>query len=296
MAWIESHQSLARHAKLIRAAATLRVSRPLLIGHLHLLWWWAVDQADGEGNLGDVSPAVIALGSEWPEAKAEDFVNALVDARFLDVVEDGYRLHNWDLYGGRLQARREGNRDRMRAKRRAAKEAADSAPFASSAQSVQRTTRTRVQPVQGLHNTTQHDTTRHDTTVPVVVTDDGAHERDDDDGLSPLDLEIGSLCTFWTERTGATTNPAISDSMRTMLDEGVDLEWIRAAIEMTATANVRRWSYTAKIVERWRTQGFRDDGAKDSSNGGPGDTLEERKRRYGSGPLAQFVNTGFRRA
>src|SRR5687767_5633894 len=51
MAWIESHQEIARHPKTRKLARLLGGSVPTAIGHLHLLWWWAVDYAE-DGWLG----------------------------------------------------------------------------------------------------------------------------------------------------------------------------------------------------------------------------------------------------
>ena len=54
MAWIESHQSLSRHRKTLAVVAELKVDRHKLIGHLHELWWWALDNATAEGALGQI--------------------------------------------------------------------------------------------------------------------------------------------------------------------------------------------------------------------------------------------------
>ncbi|GIM48438.1 hypothetical protein DNHGIG_39870 [Collibacillus ludicampi] len=45
MAWLKSHQEIARHPKTKRLAKALDISLPTAIGHLHLLWWWAMDFA-----------------------------------------------------------------------------------------------------------------------------------------------------------------------------------------------------------------------------------------------------------
>ena len=49
MAWIESHQELRHHYKTKRLARELKVTVAAAIGHLHCLWWWAIDFApDGD--------------------------------------------------------------------------------------------------------------------------------------------------------------------------------------------------------------------------------------------------------
>ena len=118
MAWIESHQSLRIHPKTLALVAELHGDRHKLLGHLHCLWWWALEVADLDGHLpANTSPAVIAAAAEWPISKAGVFVNALVSAGFLDLSADGYSLHDWWDYAGKLNAKRAANKDRMRATR-----------------------------------------------------------------------------------------------------------------------------------------------------------------------------------
>ena len=52
MAWIKSQQVLREHPKLKRLARRLEVSVPAALGHLHMLWWWALDYAQD----GDLTP------------------------------------------------------------------------------------------------------------------------------------------------------------------------------------------------------------------------------------------------
>lgn len=110
--WIESHQSLPTHRKLLRAASLLRVDKYKLIGHLHCLWYWGLDNAANDGNLGDVSDVEIADAAGWPMSKAEAFVKALAESRFLDKTDEGYGLHNWYTYAGKLNEKRAKDRAR----------------------------------------------------------------------------------------------------------------------------------------------------------------------------------------
>lgn len=49
MAWIELHQSLPQHRKLLALRDALGVRTPAAIGHMCLLWLWALDNApDGD--------------------------------------------------------------------------------------------------------------------------------------------------------------------------------------------------------------------------------------------------------
>ena len=108
MAWIESHQTLQRHPKTTRAALMLKISRVEMIGHLHCLWWWALDFSTPDGCLGrDISPEMLANAAEFPEKKAEIFLNALKNcgagkAGFIEEIDGMLYLHNWNDYAGKL--------------------------------------------------------------------------------------------------------------------------------------------------------------------------------------------------
>lgn len=115
MAWIESHQSLRSHRKLLNLASILKADRHKLIGHLHCLWWWALDNVPVSGSLGVLSANEMAMAAEW-DGDAGQFLQALTDAGFIDLGPP-LQIHNWDIYGGRLQQVRAKNRERMRVHR-----------------------------------------------------------------------------------------------------------------------------------------------------------------------------------
>lgn len=119
MAWIESHQTLGGHLKLRRLAKALNIHRAQAIGHLHYLWWWALDGAP-DGDLSSLNPEEIAEMAEWP-GEPEPFVEALRECGWLD--PDG-RIHDWQDYAGKITGLREANRDRQRRRRNAARDRA----------------------------------------------------------------------------------------------------------------------------------------------------------------------------
>ena len=117
MAWIESHQTLLKHKKTNRALTRLSVDRYKLIGHLHVLWWWALDNIDASGVLNDLSYAEIAMAAEW-DGDANQFVEALIFAGFIDQDDEGsLTLHDWWDYAGKLLDRRATDRRRKLGKR-----------------------------------------------------------------------------------------------------------------------------------------------------------------------------------
>lgn len=111
MAWIESHQSLLKHRKTMRMVVLLAVDRFKLIGHLHALWWWALDNVPMDGDLGDLTDEEIAMGAEW-DGDAAAFAAALTAAGFINVREDTRVLHDWYDYAGKLLGKRQRDRER----------------------------------------------------------------------------------------------------------------------------------------------------------------------------------------
>lgn len=113
MAWIESHQELARHPKTRKLARALDISIAAAIGHLHLLWWWALDYAQ-DGSLARYDASDIAQAVLW-DGDPQAFVDAMLEVRFLDRIgHDSLAIHDWDDYAGRLIDKRRQNAERMR--------------------------------------------------------------------------------------------------------------------------------------------------------------------------------------
>lgn len=117
MAWIESHQSLSRHRKTLKTAGRLSVDRHKLIGHLHELWWWALDNVGVDGRLSEMNAYEIATAAQW-NGDHEDFVEALFEGGFLDKDGNEWVLHDWYDYAGKLIERRIQERDRSRERRK----------------------------------------------------------------------------------------------------------------------------------------------------------------------------------
>lgn len=134
MSWIELHQSVLRHPKTIRLAASLGKPRQFTVGVLAELWCWALDAAEEGGPL--TAPEV-AAGADWP-GNATKFAEALTDAGYLDRAEDGrYWLHDWWDYAGRMIKKRADNRERMRNARAEHVQRTTSTQYANGATHVQ---------------------------------------------------------------------------------------------------------------------------------------------------------------
>lgn len=109
MAWIELHQNLPAHRKVKKLKRLLKIKTPQAVGHLAMLWLWAVDNAT-DGDLSALDPEDIAEACEWPK-DAEQFVQALTEAGFIDL---DAKLHDWSDYAGMLLDRRENQREQNR--------------------------------------------------------------------------------------------------------------------------------------------------------------------------------------
>jgi hypothetical protein len=120
MAWIESHQDLPGHPKTKKLIRLLKIPGPIIVGHLHYLWWWALDFAQS-GEITQYDPFDIADACEW-KADAIEFFEALVEAGFIDKVNDRYFIHDWYDYAGKLIEIRKKDAERKRTSRGKKKE------------------------------------------------------------------------------------------------------------------------------------------------------------------------------
>lgn len=107
--WIELHQSLPRHPKLIRLASRLRVPRAQAAGHLTFLWLWTLDYSP-TGNISAFGPAELSAAADFG-GDAELFAKALRECGWVD--DDGM-IHDWLDYAGRIVTEREQSKARMR--------------------------------------------------------------------------------------------------------------------------------------------------------------------------------------
>jgi hypothetical protein len=112
MAWIESHQTLAHHPKTLRLASVLKCSVPAAIGHVHLLWYWAMDYAH-DGQIDGSMRDQVARACEW-RGKPEAFWMGLLQSGFVEATERGVAIHDWMDYAGRLLGKRAANRARSK--------------------------------------------------------------------------------------------------------------------------------------------------------------------------------------
>jgi|GEM_PF-4551861 len=111
MAWIPSDVNMGRHPKTRRFARELGVSVPAAMGHLHLFWHWCMEFAsNGYVTQHDVTD--IADAALWG-CNADDFMNALIECKFIDKSGNELKVHDWDEYGGRYLEKKNTNAERQ---------------------------------------------------------------------------------------------------------------------------------------------------------------------------------------
>lgn len=107
--WIEFHQSIRDHPKTRKLARRLEIHKAQAVGHLGLLWIWALDYAP-DGELARYDAEDIAIGADW-DGDSSEFRAALEGAGFIDEDDAGARLHDWHVFAGKLlEARTAGAR------------------------------------------------------------------------------------------------------------------------------------------------------------------------------------------
>lgn len=98
--WIESHVNIRTNKKLKPLCDELKISRAQAIGHLHMLWWWVIENREN-GDLSNIKAKEVAKVSGWGKGHIR-FFNALVRHGW---VVDG-RIADWSKIGNRFIQRR----------------------------------------------------------------------------------------------------------------------------------------------------------------------------------------------
>ena len=250
MAWIQSHQSLGNHRKTLHASELLRCNQYQLIGHLHALWWWALDNAGPDGDLNGATDRVIAAAAGWNK-DATRFVSALTEAGFIDPTDHGRRVHDWEDYTGRLVEQRTRVRDqtRERVRQHRARSQVTNAPGnASVTRYAAVTSVTRNAPV------TQH------------VTRSNAQEKRREEESNNLPLTPGSTNTSRSASTQAhagepalaPASPAVAVYCRTARVPSTELvaKHIDAVLAHGSDPDLELWR---ECVEQWIGRGYNRD-------------------------------------
>lgn len=116
MLYTPSHAELAQHPKTRKLARLLGVAIPTAIGHLHLLWHFALKYAP-DGDLGSFEWDEVADGVLW-EGEPDAFCQACIAAGWLEVRDPDNEdqdlvIHDWQDYGGKAIKQKEENAERQ---------------------------------------------------------------------------------------------------------------------------------------------------------------------------------------
>ena len=267
MAWIQVHQSLVRHRKLLTLAAQLSIPPAHALGHLVSLWLWCLDNAP-TGSLTSLAPAIIATASDWT-GDPVTWTDALASCGWLDRNSDTLTLHDWDDYAGSLIARRQAQRDIMR-KRRAAVTTTlpprdSNAPLSSREHNVSSTLAPRVEYSRVDKSTTAAAVPPYppqaaaaekgielpqdnEKRVTADKTRDADNEKRDNDFCA-------ALAQSYEANIGIMT-PLIADKLKALAAEHhPPVAWATEAVSEAVAHNARTWAYVAKVLETWCTQG-----------------------------------------
>ena len=239
MAWLELHQSLFTHRKTMQAAETLDLPEVYVVAHLMALWTWALDNAP-DGVL-PTSRRIIGKAAQWT-GDPSAFVNALLDAGFLDGGEEGQTIiHDWHSYAGRLVEKREANAERMRRTRAANVTPDAKAPEIARANGVQSTCAARAGAT--VQNSTQHNSTEENKREEKKLPPEAPKKEP----LPPRDmtkqLQLVAFCDFYAKYP---VKQARQDAEKAWVKITPD-ETLREAI-MAGLAN-------AKGSEEWHEDG-----------------------------------------
>ncbi len=104
MAWIESHEALEKHPKVLQLGILMRWSLDETIGKLHRFWWWSLNYAT-IGDLRRINPLVPAANLGLVDEAAQRFIPAMIECCLVCRIgrtKRPWRIHDWFDYANRF--------------------------------------------------------------------------------------------------------------------------------------------------------------------------------------------------
>lgn len=187
-----------------------------------------------DGNLSKYDPEDIADAMEW-EGDAEHLITALIESGFVDDTDEGLQIHDWYDYAGRLIEKRAEDAERKRKARRKAKD---------DKKDVQKDVHgtSSGHPADGARNLT---IPNH--TIPNQESSrssDRAHARE------------GDLFRLFEENFVIGLNQIQKDRLCSYLDDGMEPELIKKAIEITKLRG-KSLDYFWGVLSHWFDAGIK---------------------------------------
>ena len=240
MAWIELHDTLPDHDKVITVAEALKMDKDLVVGKLVRLWTWAINnREDGRFRARDVETIAEVMRVR---IKPQRLVDALVEARLLDFDGETYTIHGWDERVGMLLAKRETarakTRERVQRHRKAAEVATqDVTPCNASCNA-------------DVTCYVTHDVTLcNSATVPKPYIDD---DEDEEEELLRTHVRLSFLASV-----GRNPTAAEEDAIANLAAVRGKTELIGEAIRRASLNGARSIAaYVAGIVKEWDSNGI----------------------------------------
>lgn len=151
--WIELHDTLREHPKVIKLTRRLGIGRAQALGHITGLWMWALHNQP-DGCLEQYDDEDIEIAALW-DGEPGALHKAMVEVRLID---SNNQIHDWMEYAGSLKA----------AVRKRAQRSKRSRDVPGQSQDSHGTSQDSHDPVTGQSRTTRPD---HDQTIDQVGVD-----------------------------------------------------------------------------------------------------------------------------
>lgn len=248
MAWIELHQTLPTHRKIMKLRRILKIKTPQAVGHVAMLWLWSIDNAP-DGDLSKVDVEDIAEACEWSR-NAATFVDAMKEAGLIDA---DMKLHDWDEYTGGLMEKREDRRkkDRERQARYRAKKAAQRA-----AQKGHGTPPALPPPPDPPEPTEPPQGPEEAQEVPISKAMQAAAAVGRP-GMDPgIDPGLGKVMDFYLNRINATPSATSIEELGTFVGD-IEPDVVIKAMEYALDEHKTAWSYIRGILRGYKANGIR---------------------------------------
>ncbi len=260
MAWIELHQNLPAHRKVKKLKRLLKIKTPQAIGHLAMLWLWAVDNTP-DGDLSMLDPEDIAEACEWTKG-ANDFVDALMEAGFIDPDD---KLHDWNDYVGMLIDRRENQREQNRKRQQRYRDKQKAVGSARSENPVMRDNNVSVTRYGSVNNATV--TPLPNQTEPNQTEPNHNDKYEEDKNVLPmaegaaasrpcLHGKRSESVAYYCQHINATPSVLSLSQLEAFETEMGTAVCIRA-MEIALDEKAARWTYIRGILRNWSGQGVK---------------------------------------
>jgi hypothetical protein len=230
--YIEAHQGLRGHPKVLKAARLLGLDPAEMIGRLFYLWWWCLDYAPS-GDLTSVAADEVEEVVGW-SGEAGIFYRALFDcgrvngSGLLENIDGRIMVHDWDQYGGKLISRKKDDAARKQVTRWSALYPSDGSPM----------------DIQGTSDGSPAlDKIREDKIREGIKGGVGA---------TPRDRAISLCIATWNTRFYLVMGGLVQEEMvelaGVLYDAGCS-EWWDMALDIAERNGVRSWNYVRKVLQ-----------------------------------------------